>query len=117
VYLNLMETVYNNTTAQYTISGDYANYVPGQLVVIRSLSQNPDNLSIGFAGTGTANNFVFSFDNTRGWSLQDLTLLPKGTTYRSAVEIKGGSSHIWIDNCKLIGDSVILTGTTSLGAN
>lgn len=100
VYFNLKDDTYANT--QFQIQGNYLDYSPGNMIIIQSESKDAANLIMNFAATGTANNFIFELDDTRGWGFKHMTFNPDGTTYRTVIDIINGSSNILVDSCVFV---------------
>ncbi len=113
VYFNLKDSVYN--ASQFQLIGDYLGYAPGRMIILQSESKDANNLSVNFAATGTANNFIVTLDATNGWGFKHITFNPTGTTYRKVFDIIGGTSNIWIDSCAFVSNQGE-TGTYSINS-
>lgn len=114
VYFNVKDGIYSAT--QFSLIGDYLNYSPGDLIVIQSESKNANNLTVQYNATGTANNYIVTLDNARGWAFKHITFEPQGTSYRSVFDMRNGTSNILIDSCRFVGNTST-TGQTSISAN
>lgn len=109
VYLNIKDGTYTN---RFLLQGDYFDYDPGELVVLRSETKNAANLIMQENGSAAGNNYLVRLDGTRGWGFQHITFQPLGTSFRNAIHMLGGSSDILIDSCRFIG-STNNTGLTT----
>lgn len=109
VYLNIKDDTY---TARFLLQGDYFDYDPGEMVILRSETKNAANLIIQENASAAASNYLIRLDGTRGWGFQHISFQPQGTSFRNAIHMLGGSSNIFIDSCRFIG-STNNTGLTT----
>jgi PKD repeat protein len=108
VIFNVEDGTYNE---QMTLN-EVAGMSGANTVHFQSQSGDPSLVTLWFAGTNTADNFVVNLDGGDNFHFHDLTLSNTGTTFGTCVLIGGGAtSNMFGDNI-IMGDANV-TSTSS----
>ncbi len=79
-------------------------------VTFQSEANHRDSVIINYNASGTADNFIFRFNNVSYVTLRKLTLNALNSSYARGIEFVGNSSYDTVDNCKIT--SMPSTGTS-----
>ena len=78
-------------------------------VTFRSENANANLVTLTFAGTGIANNYVVRLGNADYYRFENMTMDNTGTTYGCVLEFTGGSDDNKFEGCRLIGSTANTT--------
>lgn len=102
-------------SGNYTTQHKFTPYLgagAGKLAVFESATGNAADVTFAFAGTSTANNYVFQFDAGDFYMLRNLTATNTGATFGTVVDIRNGADDLTFEGNKFIGDTI---GTNVVG--
>ena len=104
VTFDVRDGVYNEQIDLTGVASDSANTLTFQ-------SENADAslVTMSFASTGTADNFVVKMTNTDYVTFLDLTMENTGASYGRVLDITGGSDNNHFENCHLRGATTTST--------
>ncbi|MFC2111453.1 right-handed parallel beta-helix repeat-containing protein, partial [Bacteroidota bacterium] len=97
VIFNVNTGIYNEQLNISTINGMSSV----NTVTFQSTTGNNADVTILYAATGTANNYVIKLDGANYWIFKNLTLKAAGASYGFVVDMTNGAHHNKIEGCKL----------------
>lgn len=90
-----------------------ANSSAANTVTFRSENGDASLVTMTYAGTGAADNYVVRFSNSDHYIIEDLTLENTGTSFGKVIEFTGGNDFNRVENCDLIGAAVTSTNNNT----
>lgn len=95
--------VFNIRNGTYTGSQAQINKIAGasavNRVTFKSETNSAANVTLSYAATGTANNFVFRLNNASYVTIRDLTINPTGAAYARGIELTDSASYDSLLRC------------------
>ena len=94
VIFDVRDGIYNEQMDLTGVVADSAN-----TLTFRSENADASLVTMSFASTGTADNFIVKMSNNDYVTFLDLTMENTGVTYGRVLDITGGSDHNHFENC------------------
>lgn len=108
VVFDVRDGIYNEQIDLTGVISDATN-----TLTFRSENGDASLVSLSYASTGTANNFIVKLSGSDYVSFEDLTMKNTGTTYGRVLDIGAGSDNNRFENCHLHTITSTSTSTNS----